>query len=100
MGLRELIIAKPCPLLIEKYFKWDLENLFASSIATRPLVVNTAEIAQISLLRVLSALDPIKVSLNIRGTGLAELNIKSAYASLKKVALEIEIQSKEYSKSE
>jgi hypothetical protein len=38
----------------------------------------------------LSALDLIKVSLNIRETGLAELSTESAYTNLKRAALEIE----------
>ena len=45
LGLRESVIAKSCPLLIEKYFRRDVRNLLISSIATRPLVANIIGIA-------------------------------------------------------
>jgi len=43
----------------------------------------------VSLLRVLSALDFIKIFLNIKETGPVELSIEFTHSNLKQVALEI-----------
>ena len=45
LELRELVIAKPYPLLVGEYFRWDIGDLLVSSVAARPLAVNIIGIA-------------------------------------------------------